>query len=90
MVELKLQNPYIDEQGNIRENLEKHYAEDENGVQYCIVQVETGAEYTEAIDVLPCRYTYKVTDKPVVIEKDLKIGKERELLEEKKLLNIQE
>lgn len=83
MVELKLQNPYIDEQGNVRENLEKHYAEDENGVQYCIVQVETGAEYTDAIDVSPCRYTYKVTDKPVVIEK------ERESLEEKKLLNIQ-
>lgn len=63
MIQLKLQTPYIDERGNAKPNLEKHYAEDENGVKYYILQVETGVEYTEAVDVVPCRYTYKATDK---------------------------
>lgn len=43
----------------------KHYAEDEQGVKYYIKQVETGVEYDEAIDIIPCRYTYVVTDKLV-------------------------
>lgn len=30
-----------------------------------IRQVETGAEYGEAIDVVPCPYTYEETDKPI-------------------------
>lgn len=65
MVELKLQSPYIDENGRVRENLEKHWAEDENGNKYYIRQVETGIEYSEAVDVMPCRYTYVATDKVV-------------------------
>lgn len=65
MVELKLQKPYVDANGNIRENLEKHYAEDENGVRYYFMQVETGVEYAEAVDTVPCRYTYVATDKPI-------------------------
>lgn len=28
-------------------------------------QVETGVEYSEAVDVVPCRYTYEETDKPI-------------------------
>lgn len=32
-----------------------------------ILQVETGIEYAEAIDVMPCRYTYEETEKEVVI-----------------------
>lgn len=63
MIELKLQNPYIDADGVVKENLEKHYAEDENGVRYYILQLPTCIEYEEAIDVVPCRYTYKTTDK---------------------------
>lgn len=63
MIELKVQRPYIDESGNVKENLEKHYAEDENGVRYKIIQVETNIPFDEAIDVIPCRYTYKATDK---------------------------
>lgn len=43
----------------------RHYAEDEQGVRYWIKQVETGVEYDEAVDILPCRYTYIITDKPV-------------------------
>ena len=65
MIKLKLQSPYIDENGNVRKNLEKHYAEDENGKKYYIVQVETGAEYSEVVDVAPCQYTYRATDKVV-------------------------
>lgn len=49
----------------INSKLIKHWAEDEQGVKYYIKQVETGIEYSEAVDVLPCRYTYIVTDKPV-------------------------
>ncbi len=30
-----------------------------------IRQVETGREYSSAIDVIPCRYTYEETDKDV-------------------------
>lgn len=70
MIELKLQNPYIDADGVVKENLEKHYAEDENGVRFYILQLPTCIEYEEAIDVVPCRYTYKVTDKPVEVEND--------------------
>ena len=31
-------------------------------------QKETGLEYDEAIDIIPCRYTYKETDNEVKIE----------------------
>ena len=55
MIELKVEK--------INDKLEKHYAEDENGVKYYILQLPTCVEYAEAIDVVPCRYTYKVTDK---------------------------
>jgi hypothetical protein len=67
MIELRLQKPYIDENGKVFNNLERHYAEDENGVKYHILQVETGIEYAEAVDIAPCRYTYKVTDKLVEV-----------------------
>lgn len=43
----------------------RHYAEDEQGIKYYIKQVETGIEYSEAVDLIPCRYTYVVTDKKV-------------------------
>ena len=71
MIELKLQSPYIEEDGNVRSNLEKHYAEDENGKPYYILQVETGIEYSEAVDVIPCKYTYKATDRPVIEEEQI-------------------
>lgn len=38
--------------------LVKHYSD--KGM--LILQVETGAKYGEAIDVVPCRYTYEETD----------------------------
>lgn len=42
-----------------------HYAEDENGKRYYIIQVETGIEYDEAVDLYPCIYTYVITNKPI-------------------------
>lgn len=30
-----------------------------------ILQVETGILYEDAVDVLPCRYTYEETDIPI-------------------------
>ncbi len=30
-----------------------------------ILQVETGLVYEDAIDVVPCRYTYTETDEPI-------------------------
>lgn len=46
-------------------NLVKHYAIDENNKHYKILQVETNLIYDEAIDVVPCRYTYKATKEAV-------------------------
>ena len=30
-----------------------------------IRQVETGIEYAEAVDVIPCRYTYEETEREI-------------------------
>lgn len=46
---------------NISDALVCHYSD--AGVM--IRQVETGALYSEAVDVQPCRYTYEETDTPV-------------------------
>ena len=45
----------------INDNLVKHYSD--KGVY--ILQNETGAAYGEAVDIIPCEYTYTETDKPV-------------------------
>lgn len=42
-------------------NLERRYSD--MGVM--LLQVETGARYDEAIDVIPCRYTYEETEEPI-------------------------
>lgn len=70
MIELKLQCPFIDKDGVEHTNLEKHYAEDENCVRYKILQVETGEEYDDAVDVVPCRYTYKPTTNKITEVED--------------------
>ena len=46
---------------NINENLIKHYS-DKN---VYIRQIETGIEYSSAVDVTPCKYTYEETDKEI-------------------------
>lgn len=62
--------PYIDENGKERYDLDYHYGVeiDENGneiARYKIKQVETGIIYDEAVDLMPCRYTYECTDEPL-------------------------
>jgi hypothetical protein len=42
-------------------SLVKHYSD--SGM--LMLQVETGVKYGEAIDVVPCKYTYTETDEPV-------------------------
>lgn len=58
MIELKTEYPY-------NNGLIRHYAEDECGDKYYIIQEETGIKYSEAVDVYPCRYSYKVTDEAI-------------------------
>ena len=39
----------------------RHYSD--KGMK--LLQVETGILYDEAVDVVPCQYTYEETEKPV-------------------------
>lgn len=57
------QTPYIDENGKEYPDLIKHFS----ATGMYILQVETGIEYAEAVDVVPCRYTYIETDKVIKI-----------------------
>lgn len=42
----------------------RHYSD----VGYKIRQIETGVLYDDAVDVLPCKYTYEETDKLIPVE----------------------
>lgn len=46
---------------NISDSLVRHYSD--AGIM--IRQTETGTLYSDAVDVVPCRYTYEETDTPV-------------------------
>lgn len=35
-----------------------------------VLQIETNVVYDEAIDVMPCRYTYKATSEEIQIEQE--------------------
>ncbi len=39
----------------------KHYSD----AGMLLLQVETGAKYGEAVDIVPCPYTYEETNEPV-------------------------
>lgn len=78
MPELKTQYPFIEDNGIENRNLIKHYAEDENGVRYYIIQKETGVKYEETVDVYPCRFTYLVTEEPVKKEEDDEQSEEKQ------------
>lgn len=60
----------IKEKFDEENNLVSHWSEDENGDKYYIKQEETGIEYEEAIDIYPCPYTYRATNKPVKQEQE--------------------
>ena len=47
----------------------KHYSDQ----GFLLLQVETGAKYSEPIDIVPCPYTYIETDET---EEDLLLGEE--------------
>lgn len=49
----------------IDDKLMVHWAEDDQGVRYYVKQVETGIEYSEAVDLYPSKYTYVATNKKV-------------------------
>lgn len=44
---------------NVSDTLVRHYSDQ----GFMIRQIETGIEYSEAVDVIPCTYTYEETDK---------------------------
>lgn len=54
----------------------RHYSNE----SYYIRQIETGIIYEDAVDVVPCRYTYEETDEkiPVVVEPDNELTPEEE------------
>lgn len=45
----------------LSDSLVKHYSD--SGMK--LLQVETGIMYDEAIDIVPCKYTYEETNEPV-------------------------
>ena len=47
-------------------NRNRHYSD--NGFR--ILQNETGIVYDDAVDVLPCKYTYTETDEPIEITEE--------------------
>lgn len=44
--------------------LVRHYSD----AGMLLLQVETGAKYSDPIDVVPCRYTYEETDEPIEVD----------------------
>lgn len=52
------------------ETLIRHYSD----ANMMILQNETGIKYPEAVDVIPCRYTYTETDEPIKKEEATEEG----------------
>lgn len=51
-----LKEEYIEDGKRVR-----HYSDED----FKIRQIETGVVYDDAVDVVPCRYTYEETDIPI-------------------------
>ena len=64
-------------------NLIRHYSDEGK----MLLQMETGAQYSEAVDVAPCRYTYTETDIP--IEGDGEEATEADYIESLESLGVQ-
>ena len=45
----------------------KHYSD----AGFMLLQVETGAKYSDPIDIFPCPYTYEETDELIEIEEEM-------------------
>ena len=48
----------------------KHYSD----AGFMLLQVETGAKYSDPVDLVPCRYTYEETENGIL--EDIKEGGE--------------
>ena len=63
---------YLHEQ-QLDDRLVRHWASDnETGEEatHYLRQIETGILYSEAVDVITCRYTYEATETPIAQEVD--------------------
>lgn len=58
--------------------LVKHYSD--RGVM--LLQVETGAMYSDPIDVVPCRYTYEETEELINSEDEISDDEFMDMIEE--------
>ena len=56
----------------------KHWSD--KGVM--LLQVETGAKYSDPVDVVPCRYTYEETDEIIDGEEEVTDEEFMDMLEE--------
>ena len=56
----------------------KHWSD--KGVM--LLQVETGAKYSDPVDVVPCRYTYEETDELIDGEEEVTDEEFMDMLEE--------
>ncbi len=48
----------------VNDRLIRHYSDE----GFYLLQVETGIEYSDAVDIIPCRYTYEETDNSIKTE----------------------
>lgn len=53
----------------IEEKINKFYVKHYSDKGMYIKQLQTGIEYAEAVDVIPCRYNYIETNKQIEQEK---------------------
>lgn len=56
----------------------RHYSD----AGFMLLQNETGIKYSEAVDVVPCRYTYTETDEPVETTEEFSDAEFRAMVEE--------
>lgn len=68
MIEVKTQYPYVSDEGIECPNLIKFYAEDENGVRYQILQIETNSIGDEIVETMPYNHSYTATNRKVEVD----------------------
>lgn len=56
----------------------KHYSD----AGFMLLQVETGAKYSDPIDVVPCRYTYEETDELIDSEENEEVNPNEATIED--------
>ena len=56
----------------------KHYSD----AGFMLLQVETGAKYSDPVDLVPCRYTYEETDELIDGDEEITDDEFVDMLEE--------